>query len=139
MNRKLSRFMVAFLACLMIVSSVLPAASAAQVEDSAVQDVVEQLEQIDTLQQIQKARKNYAVKSRYLSTTTNASIIEAHEAKRVLYNTYVSEMFAARAAAQQAYNALTEEQKAQIAPELVEQQSAHRVQGCYLYPWHRHQ
>jgi hypothetical protein len=43
MKRKLSRFMVAFLACLMIVSSVLPAASAAQVEDSAVQDVVEQL------------------------------------------------------------------------------------------------
>ena len=97
-----------------------PVARAEEVTDPAVLSVIEQLEAIDTLQQMQDERKAYAVNSRYGKFTTDTKIITAHETARVQYETYVANMFAARAAAKNAYDALTEEQKAQIDPALVE-------------------
>lgn len=111
------KFFVLLLALLLAVSA-LPVTAAA-VEDEAVAAVIAQLEAIDSLQQMQNKRYTFSVSSRYDVNTTDASIIAAHETARAGYDTYVSEMFAARLAAQQAYDALTDEQKAQIDPALV--------------------
>ena len=111
------KFFVLLLALLLAVSA-LPVTAAA-VEDEAVAAVIAQLDAIDSLQQMQNKRYTFSVSSRYDVNTTDASIIAAHETARAGYDTYVSEMFAARLAAQQAYDALTDEQKAQIDPALV--------------------
>lgn len=107
----------ALLLALLLAVSALPVTAAA-VEDEAVAAVIAQLEAIDSLQQMQDKRYTFSVKSRYDIYTTDASIIAAHEAARAGYDAYLSEMFAARLAAQQAYDALTEDQKAQIDPAL---------------------
>lgn len=73
--------------------------------------VTAQLETIDSLQQMQNNRKNYYV--------PRNSSLEAQEAKRSQYEEYVQKMFAARIAAQSAYDALTAEQQAQIDPDLL--------------------
>ena len=71
---------------------------AAEITDEAVLDVVSQLKAIDTLQEMQNQRSQYT---------------EASE-----YETYISTMFSARLAAQAAYDALTDSQKAQISSDL---------------------
>lgn len=96
-----------------------PAALATEAGDDAVQQVIAQLEAIDTLQQIQDKRSSYTAKNHYDINTTNTSTIQSHETARANYETYVAEMFAARVAAQQAYDALTPAQQAQIDPALV--------------------
>lgn len=104
--------------CMMVI--ILPvAAFAAEDTDTAVQSVIEQLEAIDSLQTMQNNRSSYTVSSRYNVNTTDTAIISAHETARAGYEGYVNEMFAARIAAQQAYNALSDEQKAQIDSDLV--------------------
>lgn len=100
---------------------------AAEVTDEAVLNVISQLEAIDTLQQIQDNRSLYSVASKYKYydvTTTNAAVITAHETARANYEAYVNEMFARRAAAKQAYDALTDAQKAQIDAGLVDKLNA---------------
>jgi len=89
--------------------------------DIDVQAVIEMLESIDTLQQMQDKRNQYAVNQgyHYDYTTTDQTIINNHTTKRNEYEAYLTNMFALRAAAQQAYNALTPEQQAQIDPALV--------------------
>lgn len=108
---------VFFFVCTLILSIVLlmPLASA----DSAVDDVISQLEAIDTLQQMQDKRSKYTAKKNYNLGTTDTAIITAHETARAGYETYVADMFAKRAEAQQAYNALSDAQKAEIDPALV--------------------
>ncbi len=96
---------------------------AAEVTDEAVLNVMAQLEAIDTLQQIQDNRSLYSVADKYKYydvTTTNTATATAHETARAAYEAYVNEMFTLRAAAKQAYEALTDAQKAQIDPALVD-------------------
>lgn len=109
-------FMVFFL----ITAFVTPVAYAAEITDEEVLAVISQLGAIDTLQEMQKKRSENAVNSRYNVYTTDTAIITAHETARVEYESYIAKMFAARMAAQQAYDALTEDQKAQVDPALVE-------------------
>lgn len=107
------------MALLLLMGSV-PRASASELSDPQVQQVITQLEAIDTLQQIQDNRSLYTTStSHYDVNTTDPSVSADHEAKRAAYETYVNEMFAARLAAQQAYDALSESQKAQIPQQLV--------------------
>lgn len=108
----------ALLLALLLAASALPVTAAA-VEDEAVAAVIAQLESIDSLQQMQNKRYTFSVKNNHYDTgTTDQAIADAHLAARTGYETYVSEMFAARLAAQQAYDALSDEQKAQIDPAL---------------------
>lgn len=85
--------------------------------DEEVQKVITQLENIDTLQEMQDKRYTYSVTT--VTDSTNKKALATHEKKRSEYETYVSNMFAARLAAQTAYDALTDEQKAQIDISLV--------------------
>lgn len=98
-------------------STARPIAFAAE-SDDVVSDVIQQLEAIDTLQEMQNKRKEYTASGHYDVNTTNEDVINRHEAARSGYETYVDTMFAARIAAKNAYDALTEEQKAQIDPAL---------------------
>lgn len=116
MKKRMLKILSTLLLFVLTVGSVCPVVYA---DAAAVQDVTEQLEAIDTLQQMQNKRSLYTVKnSHYDTTTTNASIAEEHNTARSGYETYVSEMFAKRVAAKNAYNALSSEEKAQIDPAL---------------------
>lgn len=117
--KNVKRVMISLLMVVVLLVGSTAAIYAAPVTDEEVQAVIEQLEAIDTLAEMQAARKQYAVASKYNASTTDTAIITKHENARVEYETYVSKMFAARLAAQQAYDALTDEQKAQIDEELV--------------------
>lgn len=89
-----------------------------EVSAATVESVTAQLEAIDTLAEMQAKRYTFKVTKRYDYTTTDQSIIDSHTAARTGYETYLSNMFAARAAAQQAFDSLTPEEQAQIDPAL---------------------
>ena len=116
---KFTRWLCTCMALVLLLSP-LSVAYAADEADSSVQQVISLLEEIHTLQQIQNMRDSYKTATgRYDVTTTDPSTIEDHEAKRTAYEAYVSEMFAKRTAAQNAYNALSDSQKQQIPQDLV--------------------
>ncbi len=83
---------------------------------STVEEVISQLEKIDTLQQMQNKRNTFTVSKHY--NASNASIVASHEKAKTGYETYLSEMFAARKAAQEAFESLSEEEKAEIPEDL---------------------
>lgn len=117
---KLVQKMISWFLIVCMATVVLPVTAFASEEtDTAVQSVIEQLEAIDSLQTMQNERNSYTVNSRYNVNTADTTIITAHETARTGYESYVSEMFAARLAAQQAYNALSDVQKTQIDSDLV--------------------
>lgn len=117
--KQLNRILACFFAIVLICSSVAPVAFTAQITDDPVSALTAQLEAIDTLQEIQNKRNQYTASGHYDITTTSQKVIDRHNAARIGYETYVDTMFAARVAAQNAYDALTPEQKAQIDPALV--------------------
>ena len=120
MKKRMVAKMSLLLAILLLTCIVSPVALATDGADDAVSAVIEQLEAIDTLQEIQTARYSYTVKNNHYDiNTTKEAVINEHESARVRYETYVSEMLAARSAAQKAYDALTPAQQAQIDPSLV--------------------
>ncbi len=112
--KKLFSFVMSLI---IMLTPLLPYAYAA--DEVTVSQVEQLLESIDTLQQMQDKRSTYKASGHYDINTTNAGIITKHETARAGYEGYVSEMFAKRAEAQQAYDALSEEQKAQIDSSLV--------------------
>ena len=114
-SRSLALMLVLFLAVGLFPAAVL----AADTTDADVQAVIDQLEAIDTLQQMQSKRYTYASNSRSDALSKDSDAAVQQEALRVEYEDYVARMFAARLAAQQAYDALTDDQKAQIDPSLV--------------------
>ena len=115
-----TRWLCACMALVFLLGSA-PAAIAVENTDPAVQQVITQLEEIDTLQQIQDMRNSYkASTGHYDVNTTNPAVAENHEAQRAAYESYVNEMFAKRMAAQNAYNALSESQQQQIPQALVD-------------------
>ncbi|MBQ2326936.1 MAG: hypothetical protein II376_05270, partial [Clostridia bacterium] len=117
MKRFSAKVLSAIMVMLMALSMVSPTVFAA--DDEEVNAVIKQLEEIDTLQQMQDKRKSFSVNQSTDRTTTDLDVLQAHENARIGYETYVAEMFAARIAAQQAYDALTPDQKAQIDASLV--------------------
>jgi len=123
-KRKMKGIVSSLLICVLIIGLCSPltyASETTEVADASVQAVIEQLEAIDTLQQIQDKRNNYTVKNAHYDTgTTNEAVITEHESARAGYEEYVAQMFAARLAAQNAYDALSEEQKTQIDVSLVQ-------------------
>jgi len=109
-----------FMVLSLLFGAVAPMAYASEVTADPVQEVIAQLEAIDTLEAMQNKRSEYTVKNAHYDTgTTNTAVIEEHETARAAYESYVSEMFAARIAAKQAYDALTEDQKGQIDDSLI--------------------
>jgi|GEM_PF-1729133 len=109
----------AFVAALFALGLLAPLYATAEQLDP-VAAVIKQLEEIDTLQEMQDARSKYAVGSRYNVGNQGTAVAQAHEAARIQYETYIETMFAARLAAQQAYDALSDSQKSLIDPALVE-------------------
>ncbi len=88
-------------------------------EDVTASQVEEMLKGIDSLKQMQDKRSSYTASGHYDLNTTNAAVITKHETARNGYETYLSEMFAKRAEAQKAYEALSNEEKEQLDPSLV--------------------
>lgn len=121
MNKSIMKFLSLTMVLCMIAGIFVPAARATETKDEAVAAVEAQLNAIDSLQTMQNKRSEYTVKNNHYDTgTTDTAIAEEHNAAREGYETYVAEMFSARLAAQQAYDALTDVQKAQVDPALVE-------------------
>jgi len=119
MKKTIHRSFALVLVLLLIAGIVLPVANASEVSDDPVQAVIDQLNAIDTLAQMQAKRYTYTASGRYDAGMTDASLIARHDAARNGYESYLSEMFAARIAARKAYDALTDAQKAQIDAALV--------------------
>ena len=119
MKKTIHRIFALVLALLLIAGIVLPVANASEVTDDPVQAVIDQLNAIDTLARMQEKRYTYTASGRYDAGMTDASLIARHDAARNGYESYLSEMFAARIAARKAYDALTDAQKAQIDAALV--------------------
>lgn len=121
--KMLNKVIACFAAIFLLSSFFMTYALAAEITDEEVSAVIAQLEAIDTLQQMQNKRSTFRVTTakhiRYDYNTTDQETIDKHNAKRAGYDNYISTMFAARIAAQQAYDELTSEQKAQIDPKLV--------------------
>lgn len=119
---KKSRVNLIMLICTFIlgIALIVPMVSAA----SDVDGVISQLEAIDTLQQMQDKRSKYSAGNKHYDiNTTNESIISKHEKARADYEAYVADMFAQRSAAKEAYDALSDEEKAQIPSSLAEKLS----------------
>lgn len=120
MKKTFKAFLVMAIVFVMAMGPVAPYVYGAEGVDSDVQAVTEQLEAIDTLQQMQDKRNEYKVKNNHYDVnTTSETVITEHETVRADYEAYISKMFAARAAAQQAYDELSAEQQAQIDSALV--------------------
>lgn len=102
------------LVCFILAGMTAPAAYADDVTDDEVQAVTSQLEAIDSLATMQSKRSSYTANGHYDTNTTDSAIVTAHEKARADYENYVANMFAARIAAQEAYDALSSSQKAQI-------------------------
>lgn len=120
MKKTLAKVMATFSAAVLLLSTV-PIAYA---ETATVESVTEQLQNIDTLQQMQDNRNNYTTNGHYdwqnILDSTGQATYEKHQAKREPYNTYLSTMFAARLAAKEAYGSLSAGEQAQIDSALVE-------------------
>ncbi len=119
MRNAVRKILSGFLAVLLMAGLLSVGVFAADEAEDPVQAVVDQLEAIDTLQQMQDKRDDNAISGKYNVYTTDEAVINQHESARAEYETYVDSMFAARLAARQAYDALTAEQQAQIDPALV--------------------
>lgn len=113
----MKNFLSVIMAIILVFGTALPFVYAA--DTATVSEVEELLQSIDTLQQMQDKRSKYTASGHYDINTTNAKTIASHENARAGYESYVADMFAKRAAAQQAYNSLSDEEKAQLDPTLV--------------------
>ena len=81
--------------------------------------VTEMLEEIDTLEQLLNKRYTFKASGHYDINTTDEKVIAKHKTAREGYDAYAADMYARRAAAQLAYDALSDEEKAQIDDALV--------------------
>lgn len=116
--KKFISFVLVLVMCFCTVSVCVSAA-----DNASVSEVIEMLKGIDTLQQMQNKRSTYTASGHYDINTTNASTITKHEKARNGYENYLTEMFDKRATAQQAYDSLSDEEKAQIDSALIQKLS----------------
>ncbi|MBQ1827540.1 MAG: Cys-Gln thioester bond-forming surface protein, partial [Erysipelotrichaceae bacterium] len=91
--------------------------STASAADDAVDEVTQLLHEIDSLQQMQNRRAEFAVTARF--NPDDPATVAEHEQMQAGYKAYVSDMFAKRDAAKAAYENLSAEQQAQIDPDLL--------------------
>ena len=117
----IKRLLCFMLSILMLVSLVMPGHYHvyAEGEDEAVENVKELLAEIDSLQEMQEyrvtvTREVFKTESGGYSSGNYENRTEQHITAQNMYKTYIDDMFAKRAAAKEAYDALTDEQKAQI-------------------------
>ena len=94
-------------------------AAATDAKAATVEDVTAMLESIDSLQVMQSKRSKYTASGHYDITTTSTSVITKHNTARSGYEAYVEDMFTKRAAAKEAYDSLTESEKAELDASLV--------------------
>ena len=120
MKTKLKGTAALFLAALLAACQLSVIAFAADTGDPEVDAVIAKLEAIDTLQAVRDKKNSYTASGHYDKSTTNTTVINRHLKARQNYDAYATPMLAERAAAQMAYDALSDEQKAMIAPELVQ-------------------
>ena len=129
MTGRISRITSLLIAVLMLFSGVLFSVSAVdggtETPVYTVEQVIELLEQIDSLQVMQDKRKTeFAAAKRALTAATfadnlfDAEALAGHEACAAAYEEYVDRMFAKRAEAKAAYDSLTPGQQAEIPEEL---------------------
>ena len=122
MKRLGTRLLSALLLMVMATGLLSPTVFAVDGETApTVESVIAQLNAIDSLQEMQDKRYKspYSRTGKYDINTTDTGVITSHTTARTEYDAYIAQMFAARLAAQQAYNSLTEDQKAQIDASLV--------------------
>ena len=77
MRHRIIRFFNCLLILVFVAGLVPYSAAAAEASEDPVSAVIRQLEEIDTLEQMQAKRASYAVKSRYTVSTTDSSVITA--------------------------------------------------------------
>ena len=118
MRKSVSRVISFIIAALLILTAAAPAAFTA---DTDVESVTQQLEAIDTLAQMQAKKSQFTVSGHY--DADNPDSVEEHLAAINGYRNYIIEMRALRAAAKQAYETLSDSEKAQIPSALVEKLS----------------
>lgn len=118
MKKMTTRISALLLSWIMTTGLLAPAVSATEVTEDPVEAVIAQLEAIDSLETMQSKRYTYKASGKYDAGDYNYNSA-SHEKARAEYEAYVAEMFAARIAAQQAYNSLTSAQQAEIDPALV--------------------
>lgn len=112
--KRLNRIFACLIAFVMAGILVVPVVHATETADDEVLAVISQLNAIDSLQDIQDKRSKYTATGHYDINTTDKNVIVRHDTARIGYEAYVDAMFAARTAAQNAYNALTPAQKSQV-------------------------
>lgn len=120
MNRRTARMISILTMLVLLLGLCSPAAFAdgeTETPANPVQAVIDQLEAIDTLEEMQAKKNDYKVSAHY--NVDNRNYADDHNAKRAAYENYAALMFAARLAAQEAYDALNAEQKAQVPSNLV--------------------
>ena len=110
-NHKRYRPLIFALCLLLALNCVFVPAVFAEEEDP-VAAVNALLEDIDSLQQMQEKRKTFTVTAPY--NADDPDNVAEHEAARAGYAEYVEKMFAKRAEARAAYDALTDAQKEQV-------------------------
>ena len=115
MKRIASRFISFLTAALLIAGAAAPAAFTA---DEDVESVTAQLEAIDTLAQMQSKKSQFTVSGHYNAEDPDS--VQEHLDAINGYRNYIIEMRAQRAAAKQAYDALSDSEKEQIPAELAE-------------------
>jgi len=109
--------MISAICLLLMLNGGMAAGVFAEGDSDPVEEVTALLEGIDSLQQMQNKRGEFTVTTTY--DAGNPESVSEHEAAQAGYKAYVEDMFAKRAEAQAAYDALTEEQKGQIDPALL--------------------
>ena len=102
-----------FVMVLVVIISAVPMCFYAT-DEATVSQVEQTLREIDTLEQMQDKRSKYTAGGHYDISTTNTDIITKHNTARGNYEEYLAVMFEKRAEAQKAYNALSDEEKAQF-------------------------
>lgn len=114
----MKKFLSVLIALILAFSAVTPCIYAA--ESFTVSQVEEMLIGIDTLSQMQSKRNSYTASGgHYDINTTNKTTISRHTTARTGYESYVSDMFAKREAAQKAYDSLSDSEKAMLDSSLV--------------------
>ena len=115
--KKTSLKVIAFM--LVMILSVTTLIPAVAVDNPTVEDVKVMLQGIDTLQQMQDKRSKYTASGNYDLNGGSANVIVKHETARAGYENYLSDMFAKRVEAQEAYDALSDAEKSHIDSSLV--------------------
>ena len=124
-KRIVSLFVAALMLFTMLQFPIIAEDGDGETPEYTVEQVIQLLEQIDSLQEMQDKRKTeFAATKRAITSANFASNIfdeealEEHELLAAAYEAYVADMFEKRAEAKAAYDSLTPDQQAEISADL---------------------